>query len=150
MRVVEKIKNGPGCSLRDFLFPFGSCWPLLRPEIALIRLTTILSTSLIPTTLSPPCLGAFTPSCHHSHLNLVRKGADREDWFPVRRCLERILELSGLIHPPLLHSNLRGWPCLPLWLCCRHTHILKIHKKLKNTRQDNNLRNVLNPLKTPV
>lgn len=59
-------------------------------------------------------------SCHHSHLNPVRRGPDRADWFPVRRCLEHILELSGHIHPPLLHSNLKRRPCL--LLCCRHAH----------------------------
>lgn len=71
--------------------------------------------------LSLPFFTRLFLSCHHSHLNPACMGPDRADWFPVRRCLERVLELSGCVHPPLLHSNLKGRPCLLLRLCCRRT-----------------------------
>lgn len=82
---------------------------------------------------SPPSLRIFTwllLSCHHSHLNPVRRGPDRADWFPVRRCLLHVVELSRHVHPPLLHSNLKGRPCLLFRLCCRRSHTHKIHKSL--------------------
>lgn len=88
--------------------PFGSCWPLPTPKrskvASLILLTMMLSTNLsrcglllisppLPRPLScdPPAslsVCSFTLSCHHSHLNPARRGPDREDWFPVRWCLD--------------------------------------------------------------
>lgn len=145
-RWVFKNKQNQAANLRALL----SLW--LTPTSAqtgvqrgslLIKLTIMLSISphtqpfysfsSLPSPSWLPPLRFFTwliLSCHHSHLNPVRRRPDRADWFPVRRCLERILELSGCVHPPLLHSNLRGRPCLLLRLCCRHTHTHKIHKSL--------------------
>lgn len=126
--------------------PFGSHWLLLRPECweesRLTQMTMMLSISPLTqpfysfSSLPSPLPRGYHPSlslplsvsllgsisCHHFHLNPVCRGPDPVDWFPVRRSLKRILELYVCVHPPLLHSNLKGRPCLLFSLCWTHTH----------------------------
>lgn len=139
--------------------PFDSHWPLLRVLVhwanynAFNQLLSLsLSTHfplLPPTLLFSSTVCSFTwllLSCHHSHLNPVRRGPDRADWFPVRRCLEHILELSERVHPSLLHSNLRGRPCLLLRLCCRHVHVPRYaHTKYIKAYEESHIHRHMEP-----
>lgn len=66
-----------------------------------------LSGSATPLALLPLLQHPSTPPLHF-HLNAVRRGPDPPDWFPVRGCLEHILEPCVCVDPSLLHSNLKG------------------------------------------
>lgn len=138
-----KKQTSSSCCLHGPLSFWPTLTSILRPdrwEAVIIQLSIMLSISSLTQAfysfstvpsfswsalLSFSCSLLFFPrlclSCRPSHLNPAHRGPDRDDWFPVRRCLERILELSGRVHPPLLHSNPEGQPCVRLWLSCMHT-----------------------------
>lgn len=145
--------------------PFGSRWPLLTPNRykveSLILRTTMLSSNLplwlahcglwlISPTLPLPLfydplpslslsVPSFTLSCHHSHLNIARRGPDREDWFPVGRCLDAFWcfpDTFILLYCTLIPGVDRVCSFSFAMDEHRHKHMQKIHKTLQNGKKN--------------